>query len=510
MKLKKLLDAIPILDRKGAIDENQSIQNISNDSREIEEGGIFVAMKGVLADGHEYIKKAKENGAVLAVVDHFTDDDIPQVVVENPRASLADLACTFYDHPSKEMKVFGVTATNGKTSTAYMIRDIFVRAGYEVGVVGTVEVQYKDVSIPSILTTPESIHLQKHLRDMANAGVEVVVMEVSSSAQELYRNRGIDYDIVSFGNISVEHLEQHGTFENYFHFKSRLIRHADEETAVILNIDAPLIEKLVGQTHGEIITAGVEKEASVGIDAIDLSSGFAKFRYVVRKAHKGKRWSLDEVKLPIELQVAGYHSVLNAMIAITYGLLEGVDGATIQKALHDFSGVERRFELIYNQDYMILDDHFANEKNIAVTLETLCQMDYENLHVLYAIRGGRGAALNRDNALEMVKWMDKLPLKTFVATRSVETVTSKDAVSEEELAAFNQVMSDAGYTVPVVDDLKSAIDQVWARVGERDVFLLAGCQGMDRGAKYVWEKFAEQSEGEEKNRWLGKIKNRIC
>ncbi len=335
-------------------------------------------------------------------------------------------------------------------------------------------------------------------------------MEVSSSAQELYRSRGIDYDIVSFNNISEEHLEQHGTFENYFHFKSRLIRHADEKTAVILNIDAPLIEGLIEKTKGDVLTAGIEKKASIGIEDIDLSTGFAKFNYVVKQAHHSSRWNLDPVVLPIELEVAGYHSVLNAMIAITYGLLEGVDGATIQKALRNFSGVERRFELIYNKEYMILDDHFANEKNIAVTLETLCQMDYKNLHVLYAVRGGRGAALNRDNALEMVKWMDKLPLKTFYATRSEEVVSSKDVVTDSELAAFSDVMKEAGYDVPIVDDLKSAIAKVWDKVGEHDVFLLAGCQGMDHGAKYVWETLAEQSEGEEKTYWLNKIENRIC
>lgn len=510
MILKKLLDAIEIIDKKGVIDEDHLVEHISNDSREIGEGDIFVAMKGVLADGHDYIKKAQEKGAALAVVDHFTDDDIPQILVKNPRIALADLACTFYDHPSKEMKVFGVTATNGKTSTAYMIRDIFKEAGYEVGVVGTVEVQYKDVSIPSILTTPESIHLQKHLRDMADVGVEVVVMEVSSSAQELYRSRGIDYDIVSFNNISVEHLEQHGTFENYFHYKSRLIRHADEKTAVILNIDAPLIEGLIEKTNGDVFTAGIEKDASIGIEAIDLSTGFAKFNYVVRRAHHSERWSLEPMVLPIQLEVAGYHSVLNAMIAITYGLLEGVDGAVIQKAMQNFSGVERRFELIYNKEYMILDDHFANEKNIAVTLETLCHMEYKDLHLLYAVRGGRGAELNRDNALEMVKWMHKLPLKTFVATRSEEVVTKKDAVTDAELAAFKEVMADAGYDVPVVDDLKSAIDAVWSKVGEADAFLLAGCQGMDHGAKYVWEALAEESTGDEKSYWMKKIENRIC
>ena len=163
MKLKTLLERVEIKNKIGKIEEEAEIPRISNDSREIGKGDIFVAMKGVLVDGHDYIEEAKKRGAALVVCDHNVDTDIPQIIVDNPRKALADLACAFYGDPSKEMKVYGVTATNGKTSTAYMLRDIFKSAGYEVGVIGTVEVQYKDVSIPSILTTPESIHLQKHL-----------------------------------------------------------------------------------------------------------------------------------------------------------------------------------------------------------------------------------------------------------------------------------------------------------------------------------------------------------
>ncbi|MDD7363343.1 MAG: Mur ligase family protein [Peptoniphilus sp.] len=510
MKLQKLLEVIEYSEIKGDIDPDAEIEHISNDSRDIHSGDIFVAMKGVLQDGHDYVEKARESGASLAVVDHIVDSDIAQVVVENPRMALADLACEFYGHPSREMTVLGVTATNGKTSTAYMIRDIFKAAGYEVGVVGTVEVQYKDVSIPSILTTPESIHLQRHLRNMADSGIDVVVMEVSSSAQELYRNRGIDYDIVSFNNISVEHLEQHGTFENYFHFKSRLIRHAEHKTAVVLNIDAPLIKGLVDQTEGQVFTAGIEEEALIGIRDIDISSGFPTFNYVVTEDRTTDDWSLKKTEFSIDLQVAGYHSVLNAMIAITFGLLAGIDESVIRGALHEFKGVERRFELIYNKDYMIIDDHYANVKNIDVTLETLCRMDYDRLHILYAIRGGRGAELNRENAEETVKWMPKLPLENFIATKSVEVVSSKDAVTDGELEAFQREMQKAGYDIPVIDNLKEAIDRIQSKVEPGDVLLLAGCQGMDHGAKYIWQALADQSEGDEKMYWQKKIDERIC
>lgn len=510
MILSQLLDAIDYRDLWGAIDSKSDIPSISNDSREIQKGDLFVAMKGALQDGHDYIEKAKDRGAALAIVDHFVDVEIPQVLVDNPRMALADLACRFYGDPSKEMTILGVTATNGKTTTAYMIRDIFRAAGYEVGVVGTVEVQYKDVSIPSILTTPESIHLQRHLRAMADAGVEVVVMEVSSSAQELYRSRGIDFDIVSFNNISVEHLEQHGTFENYFRFKSRLIRHADPKTATILNIDAPLIRDLISDTKGQVFTAGIEEEAPIGVRSVDLSSGFAHFHYTVSEDISTENWSIQKTDLAIDLQVAGYHSVLNAMMAITFALLYGIEENIIRRALYEFRGVERRFELIYNKEYMIIDDHYANVKNIAVTMETLCKMEYDHLHILYAVRGGRGAELNRENAEETVRWIPELPLKTFIATTSNEVVASKDAVTDRELAAFKGEMEKAGYDIPVVGDLKEGIDQILPKIEEGDVLLLAGCQGMDHAAKYIWRDLADRSEDEEKMFWLKKIDERIC
>ena len=510
MKLNTLLAGIPIAERRGQIDEDVEIRRISHDSREIETGDIFVAIEGVLADGHDYVAQAKEKGAYLAVVEKFVEADIPQVRVENTRKALADLACIYFDHPSRQMEIFGVTATNGKTSTAFMVRDIFKAAGYRVGMVGTVAVQYGDVSIPAILTTPESIHLQEHLRNMADAGIEVVVMEVSSSAQELYRSRGIEFDIVSFNNISVEHLEQHGTFENYFHYKSRLIRHADEDTAVLLNVDAPLIAALAEDTKGQVFTAAIDEEAMARIEGIDISTGFAEFTYrVARESTKG-RWTLPSVEIPVHLQVAGYHSVLNAMMAMTFGLLGDVDPQTVRRAMEEFSGVERRFELIYRGDYMILDDHFANTKNIEVTLETLHAMEYKNLHILYAIRGSRGAELNRENAVETAKWMARLPLKTFYATKSVEAVSSKDVVTDAELEAFQNVMQDAGYEIPVIERLDDSIRRILPAVESGDVLLLAGCQGMDHAAKVIWQDLADRSRGEEKTYWLQKIDNRIC
>lgn len=510
MKLKALFEDLEYLSISEDIDTEIEIRGISNDSREVDEGYIFVAMKGVLADGHDYIQQAKEAGAQIAIVDHVVACDIVQIVVENPRKALAQLSCTYYHHPSREMKIFGITATNGKTSTAYMVRDIFKESGYEVGVVGTVEVQYKDVSIPSILTTPESVHLQKHLRDMADSGVEVVVMEVSSSAQELYRNYGIDYDIVSFNNISTEHLEQHGTFENYFHFKSRLVRHAETDTAIVLNIDAPLIEGLVEDTEGQVFTAGIEKRAPIGIEDVDISSGFAKFNYIIREDIERKEWTLKKTSFDVELQVAGYHSVLNAMMAITFALLSGINEQTIKKALYGFSGVERRFELIYNGDYMIVDDHYANIKNIAVTLETLCHMEYSHLHILYAIRGGRGAELNRENAEETLRWMNRLPLKTFIATKSQETVSKKDMVTEAEEKAFSSEMESGGYNIKIMDRLDAAIEEIWPMVQKGDVLLLAGCQGMDHGAKYIWSTLADRAKSDEKIYWQKKIDGRIC
>jgi len=241
---------------------------------------------------------------------------------------------------------------------------------------------------------------------------------------------------------------------------------------------------------------------------LDLSTGIANWKIVPNPTKSTLSLLNSEVK--IALSVPGYHSVYNAMAAMELCLLCQIDIDTIQDGLHSFKGVERRFELIYDKEFKIIDDHFANTGNIRVTLETLKKMKYEQLHFIYAIRGSRGVVVNRENAEEICSGIQNLPLKTFVATKSMFHVTEKDVVTQEEVSVFEDIMNCCERTVPIYDDLEEAIAFVLKEVQPGDVILLAGCQGMDSGGKLLLEKLADGKSEKEREEIMDSVKNRIC
>src|SRR5699024_3689044 len=179
--------------------------------------------------GHDFAADAVKSGAVALIVERFIEGvTVPQYKVSDTRTALAALADAFFDHPSKELKMIGITATNGKTSTSFMVNSILEEAGLNTGLIGTVMVKYGDTLIPSTLTTPESLDLHEYLYHMKKQGITHVTMEVSSSALELKRVGSVDFNYVALNNISREHIDLHGSFEAYFNAKASLIRTAGE------------------------------------------------------------------------------------------------------------------------------------------------------------------------------------------------------------------------------------------------------------------------------------------
>ena len=198
------------------------------------------------------------------------------------------------------------------------------------------------------------------------------------------------------------------------------------------------------------------------------------------------------------------------MAAMELCLLCQIDIDMIRDGLRSFKGVERRFELIYDKEFKIIDDHFANTGNIRVTLETLKKMKYEQLHFLYAIRGSRGVVVNRENAEEICRGIQNLPLKTFIATKSVCHVTEKDVVTQEEVSVFEESMNHYNRTVPIYDDLEEAIAFILNEVKMGDVILLAGCQGMDSAGKMILQQLAKGKSQEEQKEIMKCVEHRVC
>ncbi|NBG88027.1 Mur ligase family protein [Isachenkonia alkalipeptolytica] len=510
MRLKEILEFVESIEHKNH--GNIEISGLSYHSKETEPGDLFFCIKGYETDGHKYLQDAVNNGAVAAVVEEIQQEiAIPQIKVSSSRIALARSAANFYDHPSRKLNAIGITATNGKTTTSFMAHKILKDQQLEAGIIGTVMVQYRDKKIPSLLTTPESLDLQKHFSNMVKEEVSHVTMEVSSSAQELHRVEAVDFDIVTLNNISREHIDSHGSFERYFEVKSRLITRAKKDSAAVLNLDDSYSKGLITKTKAKVFTFGIEDSGGdFAVKDLDLSTGRGVFTLAIQRdlEHKGVR--IPKGEMEIRLSVPGFHSVYNSVVAAIIGLLSGVDQEGVRKSLKDFRGVERRFEFIYEEDFKVVDDHFANAGNIHMTLGTLKEMNYNNLHVLYAIRGKRGIAVNRENTEALVQWLPKLGVRELIATESVSHVMEKDRVTQEERRVFEEVTGEAGIPTTIIQELPQAIERVMEKAKPGDVVLLAGCQGMDYGGEIALHLLAKGREPAERERILAPLTDRVA
>ncbi len=489
MKLKDLLRSLDILETRNVL-EDLDIEGIACHSAKVKPGFIYVAIKGYIADGHKYIGQALSKGAIALIVEEFNYelDGVSQIKVHNSRKALSRLSSSFYGNPTKKTKVVGVTATNGKTTTTFILDHIYTKAGYKTGIIGSVFSKTGKRTELASLTTPESLDLQCIFAEMIEEKVDRAVMEASSSALELYRVNDVDFDIVSFNNFSREHIDQHGSFERYWEVKSSLIRDVKPEAVAVLNVDNEKIASLVTNTHAKVVTISVNKGTGmINCKNLKLVKGRGVFDVVIKDDIVLGDLAIEKGSFHIDLRIPGYHSVENAMMAIAIALVDGVGKGIIVESLKEFGGVERRFEFIYENEYTIIDDHFANIKNINSTLETIADMDKNKVHIVYAIRGNRGVTVNRENAQALVNWKEKLGIEEIIATRSMGSVGEKDTVSSEEENVFREVLDKSGLEYTIYDTIKEAIETILEKSEKDDIVLLAGCQGMDRGAKIAFD-----------------------
>ncbi|MEY2575081.1 MAG: UDP-N-acetylmuramoyl-L-alanyl-D-glutamate--2,6-diaminopimelate ligase, partial [Verrucomicrobiota bacterium] len=221
MQLKTLVAAISPRQIIGPLD--RVVESIAYDSRRVQGNGLFVALRGEKSDGHQFVEQAVEKGATVIVTEH--EVQAPRatcVVVDDTRLALADLAATFYERPARRLKLAAVTGTNGKTTTTFLLKHICENAGVRCGLLGTVRYEIGDRVLPAVRTTPESLDVHELLAQMVNAGCKAAALEVSSHALAQNRVRGIEWDVAVFTNLTQDHLDFHGTMENYFEAKATL------------------------------------------------------------------------------------------------------------------------------------------------------------------------------------------------------------------------------------------------------------------------------------------------
>lgn len=596
-RLKELLQAELLQTRD--IKSDLHFNNLQFDSRFVGKHDVFFAIKGFEADGHKYLEKACQQGALAVVVTYWPSEldlaSFPAYVlkVANSRKALAIAANYFYDEPSKALNLVGITASNGKTSTSLFYKSIVKAANENCGLVGTVSYETSKREEMSHLTTPDALKLQSLLAEMRDSNYKHAVMECSSIGLDQYRNYAVQYQAVAFNNISREHLDYHGSFAAYLEAKLKLLTEcASEQTIVVLNFDDQVIYdkrhlakgKVIGFADfsnwaDKLVNLQIADCPKVFAKAIDLSKGTVSFNLLVdkelvketlvkeelvsealqkktlEKEASSASYTLEAelrassklaspqtassklassksasaqlaqayISVPVNLKVPGYHSVMNALAAASLGLATGFSLAEIVRGLEAYTGIERRFQRILAAtslaskspwrayvNYQIYDDHFANPGNIRFTLNSLCKMQYANLHIVYAIRGKRGVTVNSENIQTLKDYLPNLRLANFIATTSDDVVGHYDTVTEAELRAFQKEMAEIGKEYTLYHTLEGALQCALEKVQTGDVILLAGCQGMDAGARLCLEMLQAKHPNLDASEIMAVVKDRIC
>lgn len=503
--------------------KRQAFHRIRIDSRRVEPGDIFIAVRGYETDGHRYLSQAVAKGAVALVVEERDETlSTPQILVENSRAFQADLACRYYGNPSHQLKLCGITGSNGKTSTSLMYRQIIQETGEACGLLGTVAYEAGSEQVSSAMTTPDSLDLQRYLRQMVDRGIPHAVMEVSSIGLHQDRVKNTQFDRAVLLNLTHEHLDYHGSIEHYFQQKKKLLTSLSPEGVAVLNADDPYSRSLQDELACRVLTFGLKNQADIRAENLDLSTGFAHFDLVINPASRNSRslskdtstdtflvQALTSGRYPVALQVPGLHSVYNALAAISLALSRGIAPELCCRAISKFRGVERRFQQIYQGDFRVFDDHFANTKNIDMTLSTLQAMDYNRLVIVYAIRGNRGPKVNRENIETLNTWLSGLKIRSFIPSLSRDVVGHYDIVKPEEISVFQATMRENDLSYELQDTLEAAIDLALQVVQPGDIILLAGCQGMDAGGRLILHKLAEQYPAC-REAILAPLQDRVC
>lgn len=258
------------------------IKTLFYDSRVKVNQGMFFCVDGLVHDGHEFMDDAIENGAVCIVHKHDVENrhkGIVYIKVENVTETMARVAARFYKYPSKKLKVFGVTGTNGKSTITKVMKDIVSRFE-SCGYIGTISISYGDVELAADLTTPDAIRLQSVMADMVKAKVKAVALEVSSHGLEQNRVNGIEFDAAVFTNLTYDHLDYHGTFENYLNAKKKFFKMVHENCPCVINIDDEYANEFIEASAGRVVTYGVQNEADYRADNIQLGFNDTKFTLI--------------------------------------------------------------------------------------------------------------------------------------------------------------------------------------------------------------------------------------
>lgn len=483
MKLIKLLEKLEYKayignSKKEADISEIEIKDVVNNSNNIEEGCLFICIKGANFDGHSVAAKAadKKAAAILVQDDVILPDNctMPLVRVEDTRYAMAFISAAWFGHPADCLKTVGITGTKGKTTTTYLVKSMLENAGHKVGLIGTIEVIIGDKHIPAKNTTPESLDLQKYMREMVDEGCDSLVMEVSSQALMQYRSQGFVYDLGLFTNIEPDHIgpDEHKDFDDYMHCKGLLFKQCK---VGIVNADDEHVNQVIEGHTCDIETFGFSENAN--LRAINLA-------YIRKPGQLGVFFDTTGlIELHAEVRTPGKFSVYNALCAIAVARHFGCSQDEIIQALRN-AKVKGRIEMVnVSDDFTLMIDYAHNAMALKSLLSTLKDYRPNRLVCLFGC-GGNRSKLRR---YEMGEVSGRLADFTIITSDNPRFEEPLDIIHDIEIGMKK---TDGKYIE--IPDRKEAIAYAIDNAQKGDIIILAGKGHEDyqeiKGVKYPMDE----------------------
>jgi UDP-N-acetylmuramoyl-L-alanyl-D-glutamate--2,6-diaminopimelate ligase len=451
------------------------IAGLAYDSRAVQPGALFFCVKGAHSDGHDHAAQAVHDGAVALVVERPLELGVPEVSVASVRAAMGPLAARFHGDPSARLRVVGVTGTNGKTTTAYLVCALLEAAGERCGLLGTVTSVVAGTERTVTRTTPEAIDVQATLREMLDGGDTACAMEVSSHALQLGRVAGVRFAAAIFTNLTQDHLDFHADMEDYFQAKRRLFLGADPPGVCVVNVDDPYGRRLAAELP-DAVTFAVERDPRIeGDNRIDSPADFRASD--VRMDFAGCRFELRSPtgERSVSLPLPGRFNVANALGALAACHALGADLDVLVTALARGVRVPGRFEPVHEgQDFAVLVDYAHTPDSLANVLGAARELAQGRVLCVF------GAGGDRDR--------DKRPQMGAIAARlaDVAVITSDNPRSESPEAIVEEIVAgiDSPERVQIEVDRRAAIARTIARARAEDVVVIAG-KGHEQGQEFA-------------------------
>jgi UDP-N-acetylmuramoyl-L-alanyl-D-glutamate--2,6-diaminopimelate ligase len=437
---------------------NFQITGIAEDSRQVNPGDLFIARPGTKTQGSKFIQQAHLRGAVAVIsATPLADSDLPVIVIPDLADATSQLAHIFYQHPSRQMKVLGITGTNGKTTTAYLVRHLLTSIGQKCGLVGTVEVDDGKTIHQATLTTPSAVDIAAVMAQMRDNGCKACAIEVSSHALHQGRVAGVNFAAAAFTNLTLDHLDYHGTMENYAAAKARLFDQLDESSIAIVNAQDNWSPRMVQYCHARVVKFGLATSADYRAQDISLSNQGSRFTLHAPHGHAD-----------VELKLIGKHNIANALTAAAIvGSVFKIPVEQIANALKNAQGAPGRLQsVLAGQPFAVLVDYAHTDDALQNVLAALRPLTRGRLRLLFGCGGDRDRS--------------KRPLMARAAALNADDiyVTSDNPRTENPKSILDEIV--AGFpkekTKPIVVEIdrRKAIEKILADAQSGDVVLLAG------------------------------------